>query len=182
MTKSDAREIAFSYVKAMEREVGCELTLLDESTLEQSFGWVFFYNSTRHIETGDFRYALMGNAPIVVTRADGRIHETGTAYPLEHYLKEFRLQPRMTMWQSLKRALGFPTQAEKIAREAFRRLHPDQRIAWSRLAADEPDRFVVGVFYGDTKPPSYSFYAVSKTTAEVTPIDDGSAYRPKVWL
>lgn len=89
MTKSDAQTMALGYVKAKEREVGCELALLEDSTIERSFGWVFFYDSARHMETGDFRDALAGNAPIVVTRADGRIHETGTAHPLEHYLKEF---------------------------------------------------------------------------------------------
>jgi hypothetical protein len=87
----------------------------------------------------------------------------------------------MNIWNYITKALGLPTGPEKIARAAFRQLHPDERIAWSRLAAEEPDRFVVGVFYGQTTPPSYSFYAVSKTTAEATPVDDDSPYRPKAW-
>jgi nicotinic acid mononucleotide adenylyltransferase len=85
------------------------------------------------------------------------------------------------MCQAFKKALGIPTTPEKTAKEAFRCLHPHQRIAWCRLAADESDRFVVSIFYGDTRPPSYAFYAVAKSTAEVTPLDDDSAYRPKVW-
>jgi hypothetical protein len=59
------------------------------NTIERAFGWVFFYDSKRHVETGDFRDALAGNAPIVVTKSDGQVHVTGTAFPIEHYLKKF---------------------------------------------------------------------------------------------
>jgi Immunity protein 35 len=94
MTMVEARNLAISYVKALEPSVGCELVVLDSHTIEKPFGWIFFYDSRRHIETGHFRDALAGNAPIVVTRADGRVHPTGTAYPLEHYLKTFDRYPR----------------------------------------------------------------------------------------
>jgi hypothetical protein len=89
MTKSEAEQVAREYLKARESSAGCELALIDRETIERNFGWVFFYDVKRHIETGDFRHALAGNGPIVVTKADGRVHETGTAYPLEHYLKEY---------------------------------------------------------------------------------------------
>lgn len=61
----------------------------DQETIERSFGWVFSYDSKRHDETRDIRDAIAGNAPIVVTKADGRIHVTGTADPVEHYLEKF---------------------------------------------------------------------------------------------
>lgn len=89
ITRDDARRIALDFVKASERESGYELVLLDRCTIEREFGWVFFYDSKRHVETGSFRDALAGNAPIVVTRADGQVHETGTALPLEQYLRKF---------------------------------------------------------------------------------------------
>jgi hypothetical protein len=83
-----ARQIALTYLRSQELAPGIEL-VLDDDTIEKAFGWVFFYDSKRHAETGDFRDALAGNAPIVVTKADGQVHETGTAFPLEHYLKRF---------------------------------------------------------------------------------------------
>jgi Immunity protein 35 len=89
MTKDEARELALLYVKNRESEAGCELVLLDNQTMEKNFGWVFFYDSKVHAETGDFRYSLAGNAPVVVTRADGVIHETGTARPVEQYIERF---------------------------------------------------------------------------------------------
>jgi hypothetical protein len=31
---------------------------------------------------------------LVITKVDGRLHETGTAFPMEHYLKRFdRYEP-----------------------------------------------------------------------------------------
>jgi len=89
MTKREARQIAHDYVKAMEGCAGFELVLLDEHTMERDFGWVFFYDSKRHHETGDVSDAIAGNAPIVVTRVDGAVHVTGTAHPVEYYLKKF---------------------------------------------------------------------------------------------
>jgi hypothetical protein len=67
-----------------------ELWLLDEHTLEEDFGWVFFYTSKLFHETGDYRYALAGNAPMIVDRSEGSIQPTGTAYPISHYLAEYR--------------------------------------------------------------------------------------------
>ena len=34
-----------------------EDVIIDESqTIEEPFGWVYFYNSRRYLETGDFRH------------------------------------------------------------------------------------------------------------------------------
>lgn len=57
---------------------------------EHDFGWVYFYDGSRHVETGEFRYALAGNAPLIVDRSDGQLYTTGTAHPIEHYLDEYR--------------------------------------------------------------------------------------------
>jgi len=89
MTKDEARAIALTYVQDVSVEADFEAVLLDSMTMERSFGWVFFYDSKKHVETGDFQYAVAGNAPIVVTRFDGAIHVTGTALPLETYLERF---------------------------------------------------------------------------------------------
>ena len=66
------------------------LVVQEELTLCEDFGWVFFYNSQKYIETGDFKSSLVGNAPIVVLKDDGSIRYTGTAHPVEYYLKAFR--------------------------------------------------------------------------------------------
>jgi len=89
LTKTEARQQALRYLRSQEATVGFELVLLDDFTLERAFGWVFFYDSKRHVETRDFRDAIAGNAPIVVTKINGQVHETGTAFPIEYYLRKF---------------------------------------------------------------------------------------------
>jgi hypothetical protein len=63
--------------------------ILDEHTIERDWDWVFFYNSQKYVETGDDRYALLGNAPYIVRRSDGTLFVTGTAYPIEEYIADF---------------------------------------------------------------------------------------------
>lgn len=88
MTEAEAREIALRYLKPMERCSGCALVILDSETVEKSFGWIFFYQSGRYLKSGNISDMLAGNAPIVVARADGRVHATGTAFPVEYYLDQ----------------------------------------------------------------------------------------------
>jgi len=67
-----------------------ELEILDQHTIETDFGWVFFWNSKRYLEADEFQYALAGNAPLIVDRRDGSIHETSTAEPIEEIMERYR--------------------------------------------------------------------------------------------
>ncbi len=55
---------------------------------ERELGWVIYYDSRRHVESGDYRDALAGNAPYFVARDDGSLWDTGTAAPLEERIRE----------------------------------------------------------------------------------------------
>jgi hypothetical protein len=76
-------------------EEGCQTkdgftpVILDDKTIERAFGWVFFYQSREYLDTGDLGFRMLGNAPLIVDRSDGSIHVTGTAEPIEHYIKEY---------------------------------------------------------------------------------------------
>lgn len=63
-----------------------KLHILNDITEEHEFGWAFYYNSAKYIETEDFRDAIAGNAPLIVARNTGQIFETGTAYETEYYI------------------------------------------------------------------------------------------------
>jgi hypothetical protein len=89
MTKSEAEEIVERYLNSEERGGTPDLVLLKDVTIEREFGWIFFYQSKRFLETGNISDILAGNAPLVVTKSDGRLHVTGTAHPIEHYLERF---------------------------------------------------------------------------------------------
>lgn len=71
--------------------------------------------------------------------------------------------------------------ARRAAQCEFRSRYPEEHIVWTKMSADETDRYVIGVFYGDTRPPRYRFYAVKKQTGSVAELEDVSVYRPKDW-
>ncbi len=90
MTKEEARAIAEKYVESLQEKMKLELILVDDRTLEFDKGWVFFYNSRKFVVERSLRYMLAGNAPLIVSKQDGTVHETGTAHPVDVYVDEFR--------------------------------------------------------------------------------------------
>jgi hypothetical protein len=65
------------------------LVLLEGKTIERGFGWVFFYENKRFVETGEIGARLIGNSPLIVSRQDGKIYVTRTAHPVEFYIRMF---------------------------------------------------------------------------------------------
>ncbi|CAM3193384.1 YrhB domain-containing protein [Vibrio neptunius] len=66
-----------------------KLKIQDHDTEQYDFGWVFYYNTEKYIETGDFREALGGNAPLIVNKDTGDIVITGTAEDIGFYIKNY---------------------------------------------------------------------------------------------
>jgi hypothetical protein len=92
MTLDDAR---YAVLALLNRNTGAsndELVLLDERTQEKPYGWVFFFNTRRFVETRNFVFALGGNGPVVVERETGRITLLGSARPPEKEIAEFERQ------------------------------------------------------------------------------------------
>jgi hypothetical protein len=68
--------------------------IVDESTLERSWGWVFFYQSAEYLRTGNVSAALAGNAPYIVNRHTGEVIVTGTAWPTQKYIDDYESRLR----------------------------------------------------------------------------------------
>jgi hypothetical protein len=109
-TKEQAREIALAHVRAAAIDLpdGDELVIADESTIERSWGWVFFYSSKLWLQTREARFALAGNAPLIVARETGRVTETGTALPFNAYIEQYEKSQRVRC-QS-----GIPADAKRL--------------------------------------------------------------------
>jgi hypothetical protein len=69
--------------------VGDSAQLLKDRVLKKPYGWIFCYQSSAYLASGDMSQALAGNAPIIVDRIDGEIRVTGTARPLREYLAKY---------------------------------------------------------------------------------------------
>lgn len=90
-TRDKAREIIESKINNPDPywQEKPKLIVADKQTIEKEWGWVFFYGTSEYLESGNFDEGLVGNAPYIVNKNTGEIIETGTAYDIEHYIKEY---------------------------------------------------------------------------------------------
>ncbi len=68
--------------------------ILEEHGIEKDYGWVFFYQSKRFVETGDMNFALVGNCPILVEKETGRVVELPTHTSVEEGLRKYEKERR----------------------------------------------------------------------------------------
>jgi hypothetical protein len=64
----------------------------------------------------------------------------------------------------------------KLARAFFRREHPHESIAWLRLADADSSRWLVGVYSGETIPPTCKFYAIDRQSGEIVELQECAQY------
>ena len=88
-TRTAARALVDAFITNDDLPEGDVAIVLDDETIEKPWGWVFFYNSRRFVETGDVLSCLGGNAPLIVERTSGRLLETGTAQDIGFYLSNY---------------------------------------------------------------------------------------------
>jgi hypothetical protein len=83
MQRDEARAAVLDHL--LRRGVGgaAGVTILDAKTIGKTYGWAFFYNSRRYVETGEMKHVLVGQGPVVVFADTGEIVELGSAYPAE---------------------------------------------------------------------------------------------------
>jgi hypothetical protein len=93
LSRSEAQEIA-------ERCINQHDSALDpEAFLETEHCFVFGWNSKAYLRTGSFEYALFGNSPIIVSKHDGSLVESGTAAPAEYCVKRYERRFKRPWWK-----------------------------------------------------------------------------------
>lgn len=95
-TYDEARKTAQAELVKMSASTYGDLVfvLLDAHTLTEPYGWVFFYDSQKHVESQAFEDSLAGNAPLLVLRDTGEVRVLGTARSAEYYLEPYRAAHR----------------------------------------------------------------------------------------
>lgn len=68
--------------------------IVDDSTIERSWGWVFFYRSSEDLRPENVSATLAGNAPYMVNRHTGEVIVTGTAWPTQKYIDDYESRLR----------------------------------------------------------------------------------------
>lgn len=88
LNKSEAESLVNNKLRQMETPE-FPFAVVEDATLEKHFGWIFFYNTKRYIETKEIIYHLAGNAPIFVNKVTGTLTSIGTNKPLRVQIEEF---------------------------------------------------------------------------------------------
>jgi hypothetical protein len=89
--KQETQDFAEQHLSQRRISPSTELAILGEHTIEKDSGWFVFWNSKKYAETGEFRYAPAGTAPLMVDWRDGLVHETWAAEPMiEEAIKRSR--------------------------------------------------------------------------------------------
>jgi hypothetical protein len=86
MDFEQAANLAMAWVDTVCRG---QARIVREATIAKPYGWVFFYQSKEFLDHGTESALLAGNAPILVDRHTDELRVTGTAQPLESYLKDY---------------------------------------------------------------------------------------------
>jgi hypothetical protein len=84
-----AKRLALERIAQSRDIAGAHPVILDEATIERDWGWVFFYDSSGHLGSGELSDALAGNAPIIVNKHDGSLHVTGTHKPTIEFIEAY---------------------------------------------------------------------------------------------
>lgn len=71
------------------QNAGLQLALIDAKLKEFHAGWVFYYQSAEYLRTGDYQYALAGNAPLFVPRDGSAAQLIGYHRPVGESLDAF---------------------------------------------------------------------------------------------
>jgi hypothetical protein len=81
ITREEAKQKVLELLQS--RRVGGDegIDVIESKTIEKPYGWAFFYNSRRFIETGDIMHSLVGGGPVVVVASTGEVHELGSSRP-----------------------------------------------------------------------------------------------------
>ena len=63
--------------------------IVENRTIEKAYGWVFFYESKKYMDTKIFRHRLAGNGPAIVNKLTGAIEFCGTSHPVQKSIEDY---------------------------------------------------------------------------------------------
>jgi hypothetical protein len=87
LAKSEALELVSQKLETMTTPDE-PFVIVDSHTFEKPYGWVFFYNTKKFVETGLLQHTLAGNGPVIVNKYDGTIRFFGSS-PSTDWIAEY---------------------------------------------------------------------------------------------
>ena len=96
LTEADARQKIKNLLPEWGRHIEGGLTLVEGMTLTKPYGWVFFYNSRRCLETRDILQSVAGNGPVVILAEAGEVVILGSARRPEDEIAAFEQHRKLS--------------------------------------------------------------------------------------
>lgn len=96
MTLADARKKLDVMLAEIEKYIEGGVVVLEERTITKPYGWIFFYNGRRFVETRDIMHAIAGNGPIVILAETGETIPLGTARRPAEEIAHFEHERHLT--------------------------------------------------------------------------------------
>jgi Immunity protein 35 len=84
-----AKKIAMEHISTHIHIAGDEIVIMDDKTIEKKWGWIFFYQGKRWIDTNDRRYKILGLYPLVIEKNDGSLHYLNVGTSIEECIREY---------------------------------------------------------------------------------------------
>jgi hypothetical protein len=82
--------LSFDEAKQIALEkIGPQCILIESATLEKPYGWYFRAESRAFFETADPKQKAIGSGGFIVDKADGRVFEFGSGFPLEKWIANY---------------------------------------------------------------------------------------------
>jgi hypothetical protein len=66
MTQAEAQAIVQNYLDKEWATIAPDVEIMADKTIQKEYGWIFFYQPKKYIETKKLREMLIGNCPILV--------------------------------------------------------------------------------------------------------------------
>ena len=86
LSREQAREVAEEYLhRRFSKKHGDDIVILDAHTLEKPYGWIYFYQHRRFLETGKVRDGLIGNGPLLVDKNTGKLIVFGSFGTIDYW-------------------------------------------------------------------------------------------------
>jgi hypothetical protein len=63
--------------------------VIDKNTIEKPFGWVFFVDTKKFLDTGNSDFRIVGNGPIIVNKHTGAVKSCASYKTVEESIKEY---------------------------------------------------------------------------------------------
>jgi Immunity protein 35 len=83
-----AKLIVLTYLNSRNTVQGDTLAIREDFIVEKEYGWIFSYDSSKFIETGEFRYRRVANFPILIFKDNGEMFPVNIYSDLESIITE----------------------------------------------------------------------------------------------